>query len=209
MPQKPLTEEQKARAIEAQKQSVSRQIPLTNNQLYQSQVSPISSTAWRYPYNTMDRSFMMTKKMSFEEKYGVYNNQQEDLTTKVEAVETPVLDPDEDMTVPPSLEEDPNQSPLPPGVQNFSDVDNLDDYINQQEPTNNIVSDPKILRDMYEQMEIKELKEEYVSRGWTRDISHNNNKKSIINLILELKNGAQKKEEQWSASEWGQDGSVA
>ena len=201
VPQKPLTEEQKARAIEAQKQSVSRQIPLTNNQLYQSQVSPISSTAWRYPYNTMDRSFMMTKKMSFEEKYGVYNNQQEDLTTKVEAVETPVLDPDEDMTVPPSLEEDPNQSPLPPGVQNFSDVDNLDDYINQQEPTNNIVSDPKILRDMYEQMEIKELKEEYVSRGWTRDISHNNNKKNLINLIIDLiVNEPQQEETDWATA---------
>ena len=143
--------------------------------------------------------------MTFEEKYGVNRNSTPVEETTIENIQ---IEPDpEDMIVPPSLEENADQwSPLPPGVANASEMDNLDEYIKMNEES---AASKEVQRDIYENMDLKSLKEEYTTLWWTRDISHNNNKKSIINLILELKNGAQKKEEQWSASEGGQDGSVA
>lgn len=148
--------------------------------------------------------------MTFEEKYGAYKN------TVPESIEGQIeFAPDqEDTVVPPSLEEDSNQaSPLPPGVVNASDVSNLDAYIKetkelQQEGVYESQNIPSI---NYEDMDLKELKEVYTSMWGTRDISHNNNKKSIINLIIDLEsNGSQEEEEQWNpATADGQDGSVA
>lgn len=165
---------------------------------------------------------MMNKKMSFEEKYWVYNNPQKE--TVVEFKETPVVD-NEDFVVPPSLEEDPNQaSPLPPGVHNVSEEDDLDAYIKQAEELKKATEeenpiqedaidmsvlekdewlgamDIMILEETLSALSVKELKQEYVNRWGTRDISHNNNKKNIINLILELIANGTQQEEEWSTN---------
>lgn len=225
IPQKPLTEEQKARAIEAQRQAVRNSVPLTPNQMMQqsSMHNPISQSRMWYPYNTMNRSFIMDKKATFEEKYNVYNNQ----FSISDVQPTPEIDP-EDLVVPPSLEEDANQaSPLPPGVQNASEEDALDEYIKKAaamkqeeeqveklEPTKVFTQTPEVnaeyiqqMEDIYKWFSIKELKEEYVNKGWKRDISHNNNKKSLIDLILQLIiDGASQEETDWATA--GQDGSA-
>lgn len=147
--------------------------------------------------------------MTFEEKYGVNRNSTPVEETTIENIN---IEPDpEDLIVPPSLEENADQwSPLPPGVANASEMDDLDAYIkmNEWEYQASVIN-KEAQRDIYENMDLKQLKIVYTDLWWTRDISHNNNKKSIINLILELNNGTQKEEEQWSASEGGQDGSVA
>ena len=161
----------------------------------------------------------MRNRMTFEEKYWANQNQ-----TVVE--ETPIQIDIEDTVVPPSLEEDANQwSPLPPGVENASNIDNLDEYIRkaqelaaqekkeEKEETPIILTQSKPLKEatlewmraMYNDMTVKELKEEYVAKWGTRDIEHNNNKKNLINLILELvENGAQEKETEWS--DWTENG---
>lgn len=178
----------------------------------------------------MNRSFMMDKKATFEEKYWVYNNiqQQQQQGTTVEFTWTPVLEPEEDI-VPPSLEDDPNQaSPLPPDVHNASEEDDLDAYIKNaeqqekdkpEEPVDLTPviqkQDPKlwaatlqIMENELQQLTVRQLKEEYKSRWWNRNIEYNNNKKSLINLILELViNGAPQEEANDWATEW-QDGSV-
>lgn len=146
----------------------------------------------------MNRSFMMDKKATFEEKYWVYEQQQ---WTTVELDAMPVIE-DDDTVVPPSLEEDPNQSsPLPPDVQNASDEDALDKFIKDaeamQEETMPEVwaEDIQMLTNELNQLNVKQLKEEYKNRWWERNIEYNNNKKSIINLIIELViNGTQQKE---------------
>lgn len=144
---------------------------------------------------------MMDKKATFEEKYWVYENK----GTTIELWVMPVIE--EDLTVPPSLEEDPNQSsPLPPDVQNASDEDALDKFIKDAEATQEkwviefeqtIPSiDIQVLQDELNQLTVKQLKEEYKSRWWDRNIEYNNNKKSIINLITELYiNGTYKKQD--------------
>lgn len=198
---------------------------MTANQVYiQSPMNPLSNTNNKYPYNTMNRSFMADRKMTFEEKYNVYNTQM------------PVMDwiefqkEQEDLTVPPSLEEDPNQhSPLRPDMMGTSVEqtvekpveqpvqDDLDAYIKQAEelakqvkqenevPTIPVIQTQtpelwsatlQILEAQFREMTVKELKEEYAKRWGTRDISHNNNKKNLIDLILELIiNGTQKEED--------------
>lgn len=227
IPQKPLTEEQKARALEAQKNLKTIQWPLTQSQMYQTQQSPIPSRGW-YPFNKMNRSFMMDKKATFEEKYWVYDNVQQQQWTNVEFTWTPVLDV-WDNIIPPSLEEDPNQSsPLPPDVHNASEEDDLDAFIKNAEAQESARAkeeeqavdltplvqkqDPElwaatlqILEDDLKQLTVKQLKEEYRNKWWTRNIEFNNNKKSLINLILDLViNGAQQEE----SEDWWQDGSV-
>lgn len=177
----------------------------------------------------MNRSFMMDKKATFEEKYWVYNNvQQQQQWTSVEFTWTPTLDPEEDI-IPPSLEDDPNQaSPLPPDVHNASEEDDLDAFIKNaeaqanepqppQEPEVPVIQqqDPQlwaatlqIIENELNQLTVKQLKEEYRSKWWTRNIEYNNNKKSLINLILELVvNGAPQEETADWAAAW-QDGSV-
>lgn len=210
-PQKPLTEDQKKRALEAQK--AVKQIngwPLTANQVYQTYPSVAPTMMSRFQNNMRQNPFMRNR-MTFEEKYWVNTNNtgHEWTTIEPEALQT-IADP-EDNIVPPSLEEDGNQtSPLPPGVVNASEVSDLDAYIKEAEklqqesvyeaqniPSTNSV---EVDRDIYENMDLKELKEVYASMWWTRDISHNNNKKSIINLIIDLEsNGSQEKEEQWNS----------
>lgn len=175
----------------------------------------------------MNRSFMMDKKATFEEKYWVFNQQQQQQWTNVEftwELNIPV----EDTVVPPSLEEDPNQSsPLPPDVHNASEEDDLDAFIKKAEQENKWITKQEeieipviqqqppelwsatlhIYEEWLKQLTIKQLKEEYKEKWWTRNISMNNNKKSLINLILELViNGAPQKEEDWAAA-W-QDGSI-
>lgn len=175
----------------------------------------------------MNRSFMMDKKATFEEKYWVYNNVQQEQGTNVEFTWMPALDPEDDI-IPPSLEDDPNQaSPLPPDVHNASEEDDLDAFIrnaerNEQEKSKEPVDstpviqkqDPElwaatlqIIEDELSQLTVKQLKEEYKNRWWDRNIEYNNNKKNLINLILELViNGASQEETNWTAA-W-QDGSV-
>lgn len=182
--------------------------------MYQTQQSPIPNRNW-YPFNTMNRSFMMDKKASFEEKYWVYNNQQQ--WTQIEA--TPEISM-EDLVVPPSLEENPNQSsPLPPDVANASDQDALDEYIRkaweisnnntEEEKSNEVWSiDIQMITNELQQLSIKDLKDEYVNRWGNRDVSHNNNKKNLIDLIIELViNGTPQEETTDWATAW-QDGSV-
>lgn len=225
-PQKPLTEEQKQRALEAQKNVSKIQWPLTQNQMYQTNQSPIP-TRWWYPFNKMNRSFMMDKKATFEEKYWVYDNVQQQWTS-IELWSLPIVE-EEDTIVPPSLEEDPNQSsPLPPDVENASTADSLDEFIKQAEEMHKqseqedsqieipvIKSQPaelwnatlQIIEEELKQLTIKQLKEEYKNRWWNRNIEYNNNKKSLINLILDLIiNGTSQEETDW-ATAW-QDGSV-
>jgi hypothetical protein len=110
----------------------------------------------------MNRSFMMDKKATFEEKYNVYNNQ----FSISDVQPTPEIDP-EDLVVPPSLEEDANQaSPLPPGVQNASEEDALDEYIKKAaamkqeeeqveklEPTKVFTQTPEVNAEYIQQME--------------------------------------------------------
>lgn len=199
-PQKPLTEEQKARAIEAQKHVQELNgWPLTANQVYQNYPSVAPTMSSRFQDNMRKNPFMRNR-MTFEEKYWVVQNMQHEGTvieeSALETINTP-----EDTIVPPSLEEDANQaSPLPPGVQNASDVDDLDKFIKDQEEvsdTTNIENYKATL----EQMEIKDLKEEYVAKWWERDISHNNNKKNLINLIIELiENGSSQEETGWATA---------
>lgn len=175
--------------------------------MYNTQQSPISNRD-KYPFNTMNRSFMMDKKATFEEKYWVYAEQpQPELSV-------------EDI-VPPSLEEDPNQSsPLPPDVVNASSVDNLDEFIKQAEELAKhneepVAEDPIILNQTpelwastmneyskkLEWYTVKELKEEYKNKWWIKDVSMNNNKKSLINLIIDtVINGTQEEENSWA--EW-------
>lgn len=196
--------------------------------MYFSQQNPLPNRNW-YPMNTMNRSFMMDKKATFEEKYWVYNQQQQQQQwTSVEF--TWALNMEiEDEIVPPSLEDDPNQSsPLPPDVHNASDEDDLDAFIkkaeeeNKQQGQESQVETPviqqqspelwaatlQIIEDELKQLTVKQLKEEYKNRWWDRNIEYNNNKKSLINLILELViNGAPQEEANDWATEW-QDGSV-
>ena len=209
-PQKPLTEDQKKRALEAQK--AVKQIngwPLTANQVYQTYPSVAPTMMSRFQNNMRQNPFMRNR-MTFEEKYWVNTNTGHEWTTiEQEALQT-ISDP-EDNIVPPSLEEDSNQtSPLPPGVVNASEVSDLDAYIKEAEKlqqesvyeAQNIPStnSAEVDRSIYENMDLKELKEVYASMWGTRDISHNNNKKSIINLIIDLEsNGSQEKEEQWNS----------
>lgn len=205
IPQKPLTEDQKQRALEAQK-NVARLNgwPLTANQVYQNYPSQAPSMMTRFQTNMKQNPFMRNR-MTFEEKYGVNRNSAPVEETTIENIQ---IEPDpEDLIVPPSLEENADQwSPLPPGVTNASEIDDLDEYIKMNEEA---ATSEEVQKDIYENMDLKALKWIYTDLWGTRDISHNNNKKSIINLILELNNGTQKEEEQWSASEGGQDGSVA
>jgi hypothetical protein len=57
------------------------------------------------------------------------------------------------------------------------------------------------MEDIYKWFSIKELKEEYINKGWKRDISHNNNKKSLIDLILQLIiDGASQEETDWTTA---------
>ena len=64
------------------------------------------------------------------------------------------------------------------------------------------------MEDELKQLTVKQLKEEYKNKWWNRNIEYNNNKKSLINLILELViNGAPQEEANDWATEW-QDGSV-
>ena len=195
--------------------------------MYFSQQSPLSNRNW-YPMNTMNRSFMMDKKATFEEKYWVYDNKQQQQWTSVEF--TWALNMEiEDEVVPPSLEDDPNQaSPLPPDVHNASEEDDLDAFIKKaeleskkQEPESPIeisviqqqspelwAATLQIIEDELKQLTVKQLKEEYKNKWWNRNIEYNNNKKSLINLILELViNGAPQEETNDWATEW-QDGSV-
>ena len=170
---------------------------------------------------------MMDKKATFEEKYWVYNNVQQQQWTTIEFTWTPVIDSEDDI-VPPSLEDDPNQaSPLPPDVHNASEEDALDAFIKnaeaqaneskpQQESEVPIIQqqDPQlwaatlqIIEEELKQLTVKQLKEEYKSKWWNRNIEYNNNKNNLINLILELVvNGAPQEENNWTAA-W-QDGSV-
>ena len=198
-PQKPLTEDQKARAIEAQKHV--QQLngwPLTANQVYQNYPAAAPTMASRFQDNMKNNPFMRNR-MTFEEKYWVVKNMQHEWTTIEESALQSINAPEDDV-VPPSLEEDANQSsPLPPGVQNASDIDDLDKFIQDQESdTSNIENYKATL----EQMDIKDLKEEYVAKWWERDISHNNNKKNLINLILELidKDGSSQEEADWTTA---------
>lgn len=195
--------------------------------MYFSQQSPLSNRNW-YPMNTMNRSFMMDKKATFEEKYWVYDNKQQQQWTSVEF--TWALNMEiEDEIVPPSLEDDPNQaSPLPPDVHNASEEDDLDAFIKKaeleskkQEPEPPIeipiiqqqspelwAATLQIIENELNQLTVKQLKEEYKNKWWNRNIEYNNNKKSLINLILELViNGAPQEEANDWATEW-QDGSV-
>lgn len=172
----------------------------------------------------MNRSFMMDKKATFEEKYWVYNNQQQQQWTVVEFEWWLQLEP-EDNVIPPSLEDDPNQaSPLPPDVHNASEEDDLDAFIKSaeelskqpepQEPEIPLIQQQSvelgwatlnIIEENLKQYTVKQLKEEYKNRWWTRNIDYNNNKKNLINLILELViNGAPQEE---GTAAW-QDGSV-
>lgn len=195
--------------------------------MYFSQQSPLSNRNW-YPMNTMNRSFMMDKKATFEEKYWVYDNKQQQQWTSVEF--TWALNMEiEDEVIPPSLEDDPNQaSPLPPDVHNASEEDDLDAFIKKaeleskkQEPEPPIeipviqqqspelwAATLQIIEDELKQLTVKQLKEEYQKKWWNRNVEYNNNKKSLINLILELViNGAPQEEATDGATEW-QDGSV-
>ena len=195
--------------------------------MYFSQQSPLSNRNW-YPMNTMNRSFMMDKKATFEEKYWVDDNKQQQQWTSVEF--TWALNMEiEDEVVPPSLEDDPNQaSPLPPDVHNVSEEDDLDAFIKKaeleskkQEPESPIeipviqqqspelwAATLQIIENELNQLTVKQLKEEYKNKWWNRNIEYNNNKKSLINLILELViNGAPQEETNDWATEW-QDGSV-
>lgn len=217
-PQKPLTEEQKQRAIEAQKNVAKIQWPLTQNQMYQTNQSPIP-TRWWYPFNKMNRSFMMDKKATFEEKYWVYENQLQQQWTVVEFQWWLQLEPEDDV-VPPSLEDDPNQaSPLPPDVKNASDEDALDAFIknaeeNAKAETVEIPLEKQtlsstaitIIENELQQLSVKQLKEEYKNRWWDRNVEYNNNKKNLINLIIELAANGTSQKEDWTAA-W-QDGSV-
>lgn len=209
-PQKPLTEDQKARAIEAQKHV--QQLngwPLTANQVYQNYPAAAPTMASRFQDNMRKNPFMRNR-MTFEEKYWVLNNTHNEWTV-IEESALQTINTQEDTVVPPSLEEDSNQtSPLPPGVVNASEVSDLDAYIKEAEKlqqegvyeSQNIPATESagVNRDIYENMDLKGLKEVYASLWGTRDISHNNNKKSIINLIIDLEsNGSQEKEEQWNS----------
>ena len=161
IPQKPLTEEQKQRALEAQKNVQRMTMPLTTNQVQMNNPVPQSNMMQRFQNNMRMNPFMRNR-MTFEEKYGAYKN------TVPESIEGQIeFAPDqEDTVVPPSLEEDSNQaSPLPPGVVNASDVSNLDAYIKetkelQQEGVYESQNIPSI---NYEDMDLKELKEVYTS----------------------------------------------
>ena len=205
-PQKPLTEEQKARAIEAQKHVQELNgWPLTANQVYQNYPSVAPTMSSRFQDNMRKNPFMRNR-MTFEEKYWVVQNMQHEGTviedSALETINTP-----EDTVIPPSLEEDANQaSPLPPGVQNASDMDDFDAFIKEQENKKLQVDLPEVdnidnYRETLQQMDVKDLKEEYVARGWERDISHNNNKKNLINLIIELiENGSSQEETGWATA---------
>lgn len=201
-PQKPLTEEQKARAIEAQKHV--QQLngwPLTANQVYQNYPTVAPTMASRFQDNMRKNPFMRNR-MTFEEKYWVLNNTHNEWTV-IEESALQTINTQEDTVVPPSLEEDANQSsPLPPGVQNASEIDDLDKFIQDQEQEVADASNIENYKATLEQMDIKDLKEEYVARWWERDISHNNNKKNLINLILELidKDGSSQEEADWATA---------
>lgn len=198
-PQKPLTEDQKARAIEAQKRV--QQLngwPLTANQVYQNYPAAAPTMSSRFQDNMRKNPFMRNR-MTFEEKYWVLNNTHNEWTI-IEDSALQTINSQEDTVVPPSLEEDANQaSPLPPGVQNASDMDDLDKFIQDQESDASNIENYKAT---LEQMEIRDLKEEYVAKWWERDISHNNNKKNLINLILELidKDGSSQEEADWATA---------
>ena len=195
IPQKPLTEDQKQRALEAQKNVQRMIMPLTTNQVQMNNPVPQPNMMQRFQNNMRMNPFMRNR-MTFEEKYGAYKNTVPDsIEGQIEFAPDP-----EDTVVPPSLEEDPNQSsPLPPDVTNASET---------EQPASTI--DLEATRAMYEDMELKDLKEEYAAKWGKRDISHNNNKKNIINLILQLiEDGAQKEESEWGEPTSGQDGSVA
>lgn len=188
--------------------------------MYQTNQSPIPPTRWGYPFNKMNRSFMMDKKATFEEKYWVYDNVQQQQWTVVE-FEGLQLEP-ESTLVPPSLEEDPNQSsPLPPDVKNASEEDDLDAFIRSAEELAKQPQEPEtpeipliqqqsaelwgatlnIIENDLNQLTVKQLKEEYKNRWGTRDVSYNNNKKNLINLILELViNGTPQEETDWAAA---------
>lgn len=201
-PQKPLTEEQKARAIEAQKHV--QQLngwPLTVNQVYQNYPTVAPTMASRFQDNMRKNPFMRNR-MTFEEKYWVLNNTHNEWTV-IEESALQTINTQEDTVVPPSLEEDANQSsPLPPWVQNASEIDDLDKFIQDQEQEVADASNIENYKATLEQMDIKDLKEEYVARWWERDISHNNNKKNLINLILELidKDGSSQEEADWATA---------
>ena len=174
----------------------------------------------------MNRSFMMDKKATFEEKYWVYNQQQPQ-GTSIEFTWWIDIETDNE-PIPPSLEDDPNQtSPLPPDVHNASDEDDLDAFIKkaEQEANNTQPEEPveipviqqqdpelwaatlNLIEDQLKQLTVKQLKEEYKNKWWNRNVEYNNNKKSLINLILELVvNGTPQEEDNWAAA-W-QDGSV-
>lgn len=98
----------------------------------------------------MNRGFMAEKKMTFEEKY----------VTKVEAIDLPIKI-EEDEPVPPSLEEDPNQSsPL------NEDMKSLEENYAK-----------------YNDMDIKDLRELYKSKWGKKDLSKSTKKNIIDNLI--------------------------
>lgn len=195
------------RALEAQKNIRTQRAPMTMNQTMNSPL-PTRNT---YLESNMNRWFMMQKKMTFEEKYNV--NPQ----TQIETFDLWVKIEEEDLSVPPSLEEDPNQSsPLPPDVKNASDM-NLDEFIanaeKEEEESANEPEEPKVplvqqqeeslweatirlLQTKYETMTVKDLRDEYLFRWWDKDLSKETHKQRIINLILDLvRNGSQKEEE--------------
>lgn len=211
VPQKPLTEEQKARALEAQKNIQKVQWPLPATPQYQ---PSFSQTMMKNFQDRMRTNPFMRNRMTFEEKYAS--------SSREYAEDQPIQINIEDTIVPPSLEEDANQaSPLPPGVTNASTVEDLDEYIKkaqelsnkekEQEPEvpiietqNGELKEATIngLREMYKELPVKELKEIYYEKWWTRDIEHNNNKKNLINLIIDLIENGTQKETDWESTEW-------
>lgn len=215
IPTKPLTAEQKERALEAQKRIKELNSPLTANQLQQVNPVPQPNMVQRFQ-NGMRQNPFMRNRMTFEEKYGAYKTnvvETEDIVQQ--QIQQAAM---EDSIIPPSIEEDPNQaSPLPPGVVNASEVDSLDEYIKKSHDLMRKEWSPEYnladawVKSTYENMSIKELKEAYVNLWGERDISHNNNKKNLIDLVTNLvMNGSQEKEgwDNWDPVN-GQDGSVA
>lgn len=212
-----MTEEQKARALEAQKRVKETATPLTINQMQQLNPAPQQNMMQRFQNNMRQNPFMRNR-MSFEEKYWAYKTNNVS-TIEDQAQQFVQAAQMEENIIPPSLEDDPNQSsPLPPDVANASEIEDLDAYIRQaQEAAEaNKGSEQKLtevgVKSTYENMSIKELKEAYVNLWGDRDVSHNNNKKNLIDLVTNLVvNGSQEEETSWNNWNSGdqQDGSTA
>lgn len=168
-----LSEDQKQRALEAQKRYIqrynSRTVPWLVNQT--ANMNIVTSN-----YVNDRRYSRMSGNMTFEEKYNVKPMEEPKYATIRDLPKV------EDEPVPPSLEEDPNQhSPLKD--------DMLDLEIGNEDAEDNSEKE----RERLSVMTLKELKEEYKKYDTEKHIDYINNKTKMIDLILEqISNGTSK-----------------